>query len=207
MKAKYMWILLACLVSFSTYAKQEGENPTNSTPSKVEKKAKKAKKPGKPAHREGVFLDRILREMNIGDEDRARIEKLQKKHMQQMRANGKQLAKARKNLTKLEQSNASKEELLQAVKKVSAAQEKQLRLLVLNRQQMKQILGEEKFAQFMKKARKLYQQNNPRKGEKGFHHPGFAPNPYAPPGKFHPKKGNPPPAGPPPIKCPACPNS
>ena len=204
MKAKHMWILLACLVSFSTYAKKGGESPTNNTPSKVEKKAKK---PGKPAHREGVFLDRILREMNIGDEDRARIEKLQKKHMQQMKANSKQLIKARKNLTKLEQSNASKEELLQAVKKVSAAQEKQLRLLVLNRQQMKQILGEEKFAQFMKKARKFYQQNNPRKGEKGFHHPGFAPDPYAPAGRFHPEKGNPPPAGPPPRKCPACPNS
>ena len=117
-------------------------------------------------------MQRGLRVIGVGDKKIARVLELQKQHIVEIKENEKKILKLRKNLADLQQGDATEEQLLQAVKKVSKAQEKQLRMFVMNRQKIKQILGKEKYTEFMAKARKFYQQRNKNKKP---HFPGVLP--------------------------------
>jgi len=136
------------------------------------------------------FLDKSLTRMGVGEEDRIRIRDLQIEHRKKMRANMQRMNKARKTLSKLEDSGADEAEIEQAIQEIANAQAEQLRILVGNRKEMENILGEEKYAAFMESARAQYRKHDNRSGA------GIPPRPGLPP--LPDSRRDPPPPVPPP---------
>ena len=110
------------------------------------------------------FLDKSLTQIGVGKEDKAKIRALQIEHRQKMKANMQRMNKARKTLSKLENSAASEAEVELAIQEIAAAQAEQLRILVSNRREMEKILGKEKYAQFMENARAQYSKHDRQSG-------------------------------------------
>ena len=121
------------------------------------------------------FLEKSLTQMGVSAEDKIKIRNLQIKHREKMRINMQRINNARKKLSKLENSGADEDSIEQAIQEIANAQAAQLRVLVGNRREMKNILGKEKYAHFMENARIQYRKHDNRSGT------GIPPRPGLPP--------------------------
>ena len=121
------------------------------------------------------FMDKVLTEIGVGDEDKIKIRQLQEAHRQKMKENMEQTSAAREKLSNLQDASASEAELDAAIDEVSDAQTAQLRILVRNRMEMEKILGKEKHARCMENARTQFRQHGRRGGL------GVPPRPGVPP--------------------------
>ncbi len=110
------------------------------------------------------LMEKALKEIGVTEEQRQQIIVLQEAHMEKMKANWKRINKARRELSKLQESGASMEELDLAIQEISDAQTEQLQILVRNRMEMERILGKEKNDLLMKKAREFFRKHGRRPG-------------------------------------------
>ena len=145
-----LWVLVAAITAA---AQQDGVSSSNAPPAR--KTEKTGKRPPRRAEMETRYLNRILNQLNISKKDKARIRKLQREHRKAMAAAWRKLQAARRELLRLERENAPDEAIDKAIQKVVEAQAEQLRLTVYNRRKLRRILGEEKYEQFMQRARVL----------------------------------------------------
>lgn len=112
------------------------------------------------------LMEKTLTEIGVSEEQRAEIRKVQEAHKVDMKAASEKVNAAREALKKLEQSEtATQEEIFAAIDTVSDAQAEQMKILARNRMEMEQLLGKEKFKQFMDAARKQYQKHGRRGGQ------------------------------------------
>lgn len=149
------------------------------------------------------FMDKALSEIGVSDDDKIKIRALQETHRQKMRENGKRVTAAREKLSKFQDDGATEEEIETAIQDVSDASTEQLRILVRNRMEMEKILGKEKYALFMKNARKQFQKHGSRSGSGMPPRPGLPPLPNEGEGDTNPPLPNSqalPPSPPPPGK-------
>jgi hypothetical protein len=157
---------------------------TNACEPRQEKKGEsKNKRSGE--HRRLKLMERELDKMGVTEEERAQIMALQRAYKDKMSANAEEIEVAREKLTVLLDEGAAMEMLEAAIEEVSAAQTKQLRILVMNRIEMERILGQEKHDEFMANARQQYQKHGRRGGPPLPPRPGQSatppPLPQAPP--------------------------
>lgn len=110
------------------------------------------------------LMEKALNEIGVTKEQRQEIIVLQEAHMEKMKANGKRMNEARRELSRLQDIGASMEELDAAIIKVSDAQAEQLRILVHNRREMEKILGKEKNDLLMQKAHEYFRKHGRRPG-------------------------------------------
>lgn len=140
------------------------------------------------------FMDNILTEFGVNDEDRIKVKEIQEGYRVKMSAASEQIREARTKLSKLLEENAPAEEIEAAIDAVTNAQKMQLRLLVENRRAMEKLLGRETNERLMEHARIQFRQlSRPSEGGRVPPTPGddvFPPLPNA-------KKPSPPP---PPVK-------
>lgn len=121
------------------------------------------------------LMEKALKEIGVTEEQQHQILALQEVHREKMKANWKRINKARRELSRLQDSGAGEEELEAAIQEVSDAQSEQLRTLVKNRMEMERILGKEKNDLLMKKAREFFREHGKRAGG------GMPPRPDMPP--------------------------
>jgi hypothetical protein len=110
------------------------------------------------------FMEKSLKKIGVTEEQKTRIVELQKTHKDKMRANMERSRIVRDKLTQLQDSNATEQELAAAIDEICAVQKEQLWILVQNRKEMEQILGKEKYALFMEKARTQFRSHGRRGG-------------------------------------------
>jgi hypothetical protein len=122
-------------------------------------------------------MERILIEIGVEKEVRLQLRDLQTEHRKRVKDCQERLMEARKNLSDLEKENASDKQINKAIRKITKIQEEQLRMVVFNRRAMKSLLGEEKYEEFIKKARKEFQKHFPHDGKKK---PSFRHHPHPP---------------------------
>lgn len=121
------------------------------------------------------LMEQSLDQIGLDQKERERVMELQKQHRKKMRASMERINAARDQLTLLQNEGAGEEAIDKAIDAVSAAQTEQLRILVRNRMEMERILGREKYAQFMERARMQYRKHGRRGGA------GVPPRPDLPP--------------------------
>ncbi len=173
---KHIMILAASTVVFSAMAQETNEfSPRRERENHPDRREQVEKRQEKDQQRRLQFLERELKRMGITEEEKAQITALQKIHKEKMKANAHRTAIAREKLTQLLDEGVSMEALEVAIQNVSAAQTEQLRILVGNRIEMERILGKEKHAQFMQKARTQFQKHGRRSA------PPLPPRPGLPP--------------------------
>ena len=174
---KRKWIVLCIAALAMPVLAQQTNNFKKETPeSKKRGHAKLTEEQRKErTAKKYKFLEKSLIEMGVGKEGRIKIRNLQIQHRKKMKANMLRMNKARKTLSGLENSGADKTEIEQAIQEIAAAQAEQLRILVSNRRKMENILGKEKYAQFMDNARAQYRKHDNRSGA------GIPPRPGLPP--------------------------
>jgi hypothetical protein len=122
-------------------------------------------------------LERILIEIGVEKEVRLQLRDLQTEHRKRVKDCQERLMEARKNLSDLEKENAGDKQINKAIRKITKIQEEQLRMVVFNRRAMKSLLGEEKYEEFIKKARKEFRKHFPHDGKKK---PSFRHHPHPP---------------------------
>jgi hypothetical protein len=132
------------------------------------------------------LMERELKKIGVTEEQKAQITELQKAHKEKMAASSKQIAEARRELSRLLDEGASMETLDAAIQEISTAQSEQLRILVLNRLEMERILGKEKNARFMENARAQFKKHGRRGGPPLPPRPGQQSNPPLPPSSEQP---------------------
>ena len=171
-------IPLVLAMAFSALAQQ-----TNTTPALRQapppKKGQHANADRQQQEKKQRLLEKSLRKIGVGEEDRARIRALQVQHRKKMKACSERMKAARKKLARLENSDADMNQIDQAIREIADIQAEQLRILAVNRRQMKEILGEQKYALFMENARAQYHKYNHRGGDGMPPRPGYHP-PSAP---------------------------
>ena len=150
------WVLLLVV---EAWAETTNAPPKRTAPSV-------AARPLKPAFREQErrlrIMNRVLTRLDVSEEAREQLLRLQREYREKMRESYRAIAAARKKLAKLEARDATDEAIDAAIDAVAGAQANQLRVLVHNRREMKRILGAEKYAKFMKIARQKYRSARPR---------------------------------------------
>jgi hypothetical protein len=122
-----------------------------------------------------LLMERELKRIGVTEDEKAKINALQKVHTQKMSANAERIAAARNKLARLMDQGAPMEVIEAAIGEITDAQAEQLRILVYNRIEMERILGKEKYDAFMKNARKQFQKHGRRGG------PPLPPRPQLPP--------------------------
>jgi len=163
MKMRKMIVLLMCGMVFPVLAQQR---PPDGPPSAGRRKPpEKVKRGGKRADPTRV-MERILIEIGVEKEVRMQLRDLQIEHRKKMKDCQERLMVARKNLSDLEKENANDKQINKAIRKITKTQEEQLRLIVFNRRAMKSLLGNEKYEEFIKRARKEFRKHFPRDGKK-----------------------------------------
>ena len=142
------------------------------------------------------FMDKALTDIGVSEADKVKIRELQEIHRQKMKENMEIGITTRKKLSELQEKGATEEELDAAIQNVADTMAEQLKILVRNRMEMEKILGREKYALFMKNARKQFHKHGRSGGS------GMPPRPGLPPipgeGKGS-KQPPPPPIQPPPT--------
>ena len=180
MKTLFIFLFSISLV-FSSDAKRK--NPPNSNNEESTSQVKQGgNKSGDSARKQKMqqrkikLMNETLSKIGVSKEDQKKIRKMQGKYRKRMFANREKMGKARKELVQLQKQKASDAEIELAIQKVTKAFGEKLRLIVKNRRDMEKILGEEKYRQFMKLARKQFRNHaNRRKmmhaqgNEKGQH--------------------------------------
>jgi hypothetical protein len=154
---------------FSSAAKREHADGVKSenTEKQLKKKAKKEKsaiKEKKMHKRKIKLMNQVLNQIGVSKEDQKRIHAMQEKYRKRMLVNREKMGQARKALGQLQQQKASPAEIELAIQKVTKLFGDQLRMIVKNRRAMEKILGEEKYRQFMKQARKQMRKHAGRRG-------------------------------------------
>ena len=174
---KKQWIVLwIAALAMPVLAQQTNDFRQGSSEKKKHERSKMTEQQRKERQEKKYrFLDKSLTQMGVGKEDKARIRDLQIEHRKKMKANMQRMNKARKTLSKLENSAAGDTEIEQAIQEIAAAQAEQLRILVSNRREMESILGKEKYTRFMENARVQYRKHDHRGGS------GIPPRPGLPP--------------------------
>jgi len=162
MKKLFIFLFSISLV-FSSAAKREHADGVKSenTEKQLKKKAKKEKKMHK---RKIKLMNQVLNQIGVSKEDQKRIHAMQEKYRKRMLVNREKMGQARKALGQLQQQKASPAEIELAIQKVTKLFGDQLRMIVKNRRAMEKILGEEKYRQFMKQARKQMRKHAGRRG-------------------------------------------
>lgn len=150
--------------------KSGGEGQKNQERSKWTPEQREAKE-----QRKIQFMNRVLTEIGVSEEDKLKISELQAEYRRKMKENAELIHAAREKLSQLQGTIATPVEIDAAIDEISAAQGAQLKILVHNQMEMEKILGKEKYANFMEKARKQFSKHGGRGG------PGHPPRPSLPP--------------------------
>jgi hypothetical protein len=181
MKKKLIFLLVS-VVAVSAFAQEtndmnkrrgEGRGPGRKGPERPERTPEQREE---DEQRKIQLMDKVLGNIGVGDEDKIKISKLQGEHRSKMKANSERTFAAREKLSRLQNSGATAAQLEAAIDQVTQAQSEQLKILVLNRMEMEQILGKEKYAKFMESARMQFRQHEGRRGNDG-----LPPRPGLPP--------------------------
>ena len=77
-----------------------------------------------------------------------------------------QSMKAQQKLVKLQDKDATEEEIDDAIQQVANLKAAEMKIMVKNRMKMEQIIGKEKFAEFMDVAREKYRKHKGQQGQK-----------------------------------------
>ena len=154
MKKQFIILAVAALVLPAIAQTNECEKPEKFNRDKAEMQKHRLQ-----------LMEKSLKEIGVTEEQQQQIFELQKKHLQIMKENMEKIDAARENISKLEKSGASEAELFAAIDVLTAAQGDQMKALMRNRLQMEEILGKEKFAQFMETARSQYRKHGRRSGK------------------------------------------
>jgi len=171
-----LMILAVSALAISALAQDtNGFSPRRENTPHLDRQEQMEKKRAEHQQRRIQLMERELKKIGVTEEEKAQIVELQKMHKEKMKANGQQIAIARKKLSKLLDDGAPMEGLEAAIQNVSAAQTEQLRVLVGNRIEMERILGKEKNVLFMQNARVQFQKHGRRGG------PPLPPRPKLPP--------------------------
>ena len=182
---KYGILIVACAITCTPRLYGQATNDTGRPEVQPEKPAVSENGPELPKRtrdkqsafkkRQLRLMERALKEIGVTEEQRQQISVLQEEHMRKMKANWKRMNEARRELSRLQDSGASMDELNAAIQEVSNAQTEQLQILVHNRREMEKILGKEKNDLLMKKAHEYFSKHGRRPGA------GMPPRPGAPP--------------------------
>ncbi len=124
-----------------------------------------------------ILMEKTLKEIGVTDEQKARIIELQQRLKDDMKQNAIEVNEARDTLSRLEKEGASQENLYAAIDEIAAAQSEQMKILIRNRMEMEQILGEEKYKLFMNSARDKWREHGRRGGSSMPPRPGLPPIP------------------------------
>ncbi|MBT8042112.1 MAG: hypothetical protein KJN98_03005 [Pontiella sp.] len=181
MKTKLM-IIASLALAFSSVAQPTNDVPHSDKktfrPEKQRREGWRESSPERKAEmqeRRLQLMERSLDKIGVSEEQRNQIRQLQMAHGEAMKANSKQISEARKQLSKLQDDGASEAEIDAAIDAVTAAQADQLKILVRNRMEMEKLLGKEKYALFMDRARNQFRKHGRRGGS------GMPPRPGLPP--------------------------
>jgi len=177
-------VLLAMLVAIPVMAQQT--NDFKGSPEKERSGIRKNRSNTERARRSEIteeqrnerkykFMDDALTKIGVSEEDRIKIHAIQEAHRKKMKDNSVRVSAARKKLSELQRKSASVAELDAVIDEISAAQAEQLKILVRNRLEMEQLLGQEKYKNFMDSARMQFRKH----GRPGGH--GMPPRPGMPP--------------------------
>jgi Spy/CpxP family protein refolding chaperone len=183
------WIFLgAFMVSLPVFAQDATEicltnNSSHGEKSEGERSDRKRKEmrdlspeeKEKMQERRLQLMEDTLKNIGVTDEQKDQIFQLQQEQRENMKAAYKQIEENKRNLSALERSDASQAEIFAAIDAVSSAQADQMKILALNRMQMEQILGKEKFKLFMDSARNKWREHGRHGGS------GVPPRPGVPP--------------------------
>ena len=179
---RYFFMMAAIAFSLPLMAQE-----TNSVPAvPVMKPAVAQKGKDAPDRADGFnarhirFMDKVLQEIGVTEEQRKQITDLQSSHMEKMRENFMALKKAQQQFATLQDEGAAMEAIDKAIDEVAKAQADQLRILARNRRQMETILGQEKYNLFMEAAQRMFKEHDRRPGA------GMPPRPDSPPPEENP---------------------
>jgi len=157
---KTIFILL-CSTSLVLSSIAKKPDSTNSPKTQTEKKQKRTPAKNKKMQKRRMkLMGEILTKIDVSQPDQEKIRALQKKYRERMFKNRTHMEKARKKLALLQKQNASDAEIELAIQNITKVFGNQLRLLVKNRREMEKILGQTKYRQFMRLARKQFK-NHP----------------------------------------------
>ncbi|MCF7848416.1 MAG: hypothetical protein K9M45_06160 [Kiritimatiellales bacterium] len=157
---KMMLIILLSTLIVPLYAQETNAfRPKKDGPRKHVKK-RGERPPGGEEHQQRRldFMAKVMDEVGVTEEEKTRLQELQDMHQRQMMQNNEKMRAIRERFDELQRTDASDEEIDQAINEITTVQAEQLRILLRHRREMEKIIGKEKNDKMMERARDMFRQ-------------------------------------------------